>query len=584
VIAYFSMEIGIEPTMPTYAGGLGVLAGDMVRAAADLNLPLVAITLVHRKGYFRQRLDRAGHQREEPMEWAVEQQLEPLPARITVDISGCRVAVRAWRRTVTSTNGGSVPVYFLDTNVAENTQDDRALTDLLYGGDAAYRLAQEVVLGIGGVRMLRALGYDHIQRFHLNEGHSALLVLELVAERLRASGRPTAGPEDVESVRELCVFTTHTPVPAAHDQFSTDLVERVLGPAPMREMKHLCCYGGALNLTYLALNFSHYVNGVTMRHGEVSRQMFGGYAIDAITNGVHAATWVSAPFASLFDRHIPSWRRDNFSLRYALGIPRHEVWDAHVAAKLRLIELVNREQSPPFDPSVLTIGFARRASAYKRADLLVSDPDRLHAVAAAAGRLQIVYAGKAHPRDEEGKRVIERVFHARDRLRNEIAIAYLEDYDMAMARLVTAGADVWLNTPHPPLEASGTSGMKAALNGVPSLSVLDGWWLEGHIEGVTGWAIGEDGQRELEQQVESAAHVTALYDKLERTVLPLFYRSRNEFINVMRHAIGLNGSFFTAQRMLQEYVLKAYNPEPDREHAAGQGIVSQRPEPVACPE
>jgi starch phosphorylase len=582
VIAYFSMEIGLEPAMPTYAGGLGVLAGDIVRAAADRGLPFMAVTLLHRKGYFRQRLDRGGHQREEPMEWPVEQQLEPLPARITVDIAGRRVTVRAWRRTVTGQSGSSVPVYFLDTNLAENAPEDRTLTDFLYGGDAAYRLAQEVVLGIGGVRMLRALEYEDIARFHLNEGHSALLVIELVAERLRAAGRTTATDDDVDEVRHLCVFTTHTPVPAAHDQFSPDLAERVLGPTPMSQLMHRCCYGGALNMTYLALNFSHYVNGVAMRHGEVSRQMFGGYAIDAITNGVHAATWVSAPFATLFDRHMPGWRRDNFSLRYALGIPRHEVWDAHVAAKLQLLEVVNRAQSPPFDPSVLTIGFARRASAYKRADLLVSDADRLRAVAAAAGRLQIVYAGKAHPHDEQGKRVIERVFSARQALRNEIAIAYLEDYDIDMARLVTAGADVWLNTPHPPLEASGTSGMKAALNGVPSLSVLDGWWLEGHVEGVTGWAIGDDGRRPLEQPVDIAAHASALYDKLERTVLPLFYRSRDRFVDVMRYAIALNGSFFTAQRMLQEYVLKAYSLEQVRQRLPGPRVSSQMPEPVGA--
>jgi starch phosphorylase len=338
----------------------------------------------------------------------------------------------------------------------------------------------------------------------------------------------------------------------------------------MPQLLHRCCYGGALNLTYLALNFSHFVNGVAMRHGEVSRQMFGGYDIDAITNGVHAATWVSPPFAALFDRRIPGWRRDNFSLRYAVSIPRDEVWDAHVTAKLRLLELVNRQQSPPFDPSVLTIGFARRASAYKRADLLVSDPDRLRAVAAAAGRLQVVFAGKAHPRDEEGKHAIERVFRARDALRGEIAIAYLEDYDMTMAGVVTAGADIWLNTPQPPLEASGTSGMKAALNGVPSLSVLDGWWLEGHVEGVTGWAIGDDPRRSLDGPGGTAAHATALYDTLERTVLPLFYERRAGFIDVMRYSIALNGSFFTAQRMLQEYVLKAYGLE----QAPGHGLPS----------
>lgn len=578
MIAYFSMEIGVDPDMPTYAGGLGVLAGDIVRAAADLGLPFVAVTLLHRKGYFRQRLDAAGRQREEAAGWNIEPHLGALPARIAVTINGRRVVVRAWQRSITGVSGATVPVYFLDTDIEENTPDDRALSHFLYGGDAAYRLAQEAVLGIGGVRMLRALGYAHVLKFHLNEGHSALLVMELVAERLRAAGRTTSTEHDVDAVRQLCVFTTHTPVPAAHDQFPPDLAERVLGPTPMSQLMHRCCYGGALNMTYLALNFSHYVNGVAMRHGEVSRQMFGSYDIDAITNGVHAATWVSPPFAALFDRRIPGWRRDNFSLRYAVSIPRHEVWDAHVAAKLRLLELVNRQQSPPFNPAVLTLGFARRASAYKRADLLVSDPDRLRAVAAAAGRLQVVFAGKAHPRDEEGKHVIERVFRAREALRNEITIAYLEDYDMTMAGVVTAGADVWLNTPHPPLEASGTSGMKAALNGVPSLSVLDGWWLEGRVEGITGWAIGDDGWRSLDQPVDSATHATALYDALERTVLPLFYGHRDGFIDVMRYAIALNGSFFTAQRMVQEYVLKAYGLE----QAPWRGLSSPIAEPVAA--
>ena len=562
MIAYFSMEIGVDPIVPTYAGGLGVLAGDIVRAAADLGLPFVAVTLLHRKGYFRQRLDGAGRQREEPTEWNVAASLEPVTPRVTLGIEGRSVVVRAWQRVVRGVDGATVPVLFLDTDVEENTPDDRALSHPLYGGDRRYRLAQEAVLGIGGVRLLRALGYAHIRRFHLNEGHSALLTVELVAERLRASNRATATDEDVEAVRQMCVFTTHTPVPAAHDQFPPELAERILGPTPMSQLMHRCCYAGALNLTYLALSFSHYVNGVAMRHGEVSRRMFGGHEVDAITNGVHAATWVSPPFAALFERHIPGWRRDNFSLRYAAGIPRHEVWEAHVAAKLRLIELVNHAQSPPFDPSFLTLGFARRASAYKRADLIVSDLDRLRAVSAGAGRLQIVFAGKAHPHDEDGKRVIERVFCARDALRNDIAIAYLEDYDMTQAGMLTAGSDVWVNTPQPPLEASGTSGMKAALNGVPSLSVLDGWWVEGHVEGVTGWAIGTDGRRSLEQPVDSGTHADALYDTLEQAVLPLFYQRREVFIDVMRHTIALNGSFFTAQRMLHEYAIKAYGLEP----------------------
>jgi starch phosphorylase len=576
MIAYFSMEVGVDPGIPTYAGGLGVLAGDIVRAAADLGLPFVAVTLLHRKGYFRQRLDGGGRQIEGPSDWDVARTLEPLPARVTVSIDDRSVEVRAWRRRVTGVNGAAVPVYFLDTDVDGNTPYDRTLCHHLYGGDDAYRLAQEAVLGIGGVRMLRALGHSRVDRFHLNEGHSALLVMELVAERLRAAGRTSATDEDVDAVRRTCVFTTHTPVAAAHDQFTPELAERVLGRTPITQLMHRCCYGGALNMTYLGLNFSQYVNGVAMRHGEVSRQMFGGYDVDAITNGVHAATWVSRPFAALYDRRIPGWRRDNFSLRYAISIPPHEVWDAHIAAKLRLIELVNRGQVPPFDPSVLTVGFARRASTYKRADLIVSDPERLRAVAAMGGRLQIVFAGKAHPRDEQGKAVIERVFRARAALGADIPIAYLEDYDMAQAAILTAGADVWLNTPHPPLEASGTSGMKAALNGVPSLSVLDGWWIEGHVEGVTGWAIGPNGRRSLEQPVDSTVHAASLYDALERTILPLFYQDRDGFIDVMRYAISLNGSFFTAQRMLQEYVIKAYGLDA----AADAGPVSSL-EPAA---
>jgi starch phosphorylase len=570
MIAYFSMEIGVDPEVPTYAGGLGVLAGDTVRAAADLGLPFVAVTLLHRKGYFRQRLDGDGRQREEPVDWSVEHAFHPLPPRVVVSVNGRPVVVRAWRRTVVGVTAASVPVVFLDTDFADNSTDDRALSHVLYGGDAAYRLAQEAVLGIGGVRMLRALGYDAIQRFHLNEGHSALLILELIAERLRNTGRTAATDDDVEAVRRMCVFTTHTPVAAAHDRFPRALVEQVLGPSPMSQLAHRCCDDGTLNMTQLALTFSHYVNGVAMRHGEVSRRMFGGYVIDAITNGVHAATWVSPGFAALFDRLIPGWRRDNFSLRYAVSIPRRDIWDAHTAAKQRLIDLVNHAQATPFDPSVLTLGFARRATAYKRADLIVSDLDRLRAVSALAGRLQIVFAGKAHPSDEGGKRVIERVCRAREALRPDVAIAYLEDYDMTQAGVLTAGADVWLNTPQPPLEASGTSGMKAALNGVPSLSVLDGWWLEGHVEGVTGWAIGHDGNGQVDEPHSGDRdHAAALYDVLERVVLPTFYRRREAFIDMMRHTIALNGGFFTAQRMLQEYLAKAYHESEIRFQDSG---------------
>ncbi|HEY7450609.1 MAG TPA: alpha-glucan family phosphorylase [Vicinamibacterales bacterium] len=554
-IAYFSMEIGVEPTMPTYAGGLGILAGDTIRGAADLALPMVAVTLVHRKGYFFQRLDRQGHQTEEPAEWVIGDFLTELPERVAVPIEGCEIQLRCWLREVVGRNGFKVPVYFLDADLPENPAWQRTLTDSLYGGDSKYRLCQEAILGIGGIRMLRALGHTRLERFHMNEGHSSLVTLELLQERLRASGRTTIADEDVQAVRRMCVFTTHTPVAAGHDRFPMDLATQVLGDYPLAALKHLCCYDGAMNLTYLALRTSYFVNGVSMEHGEVSRHLFAEHQIDAITNGVHAATWVCPEFEALFDRRIPSWRRDSFSLRYVLSAPSHEIWMAHVGAKRRLIEYVNREVNAGLDVDALTLGFARRATAYKRPDLLFHDRGRLRALAANGAGLQVIFAGKAHPGDQEGKALIERVFAVQHEVA-PVRVAYLENYDMTLARLITAGVDVWLNTPEPPFEASGTSGMKAALNGVPSLSVLDGWWLEGHIEGVTGWAIGDHlrGAGPRDRSIDA----TSIYDKLEQTIMPTFYRDQARFVDIMRHTIALNGSFFTAERMLYEYMLKAW--------------------------
>jgi starch phosphorylase len=557
VIAYFSMEIGLEAGMPTYAGGLGVLAGDMIRAAADLSVPMIAVTLLHRKGYFYQLIDTDGWQHEEAVEWAVNDFLEELPQRASVTIEERSVRLRAWQYQVTGISGHKVPVYFLDADLPENTAEDRALTDFLYGGDQRYRLGQEVILGIGGVRMLRALGYDEIARFHMNEGHSSLLTLELLDEAVQKSGRLSLTRDDLAAVREQCVFTTHTPVPAGHDQFAMELVERVLGHREIYEFRDIFCCEGVFNPTFLALNLSCYVNGVARRHAEVSRLMFARYAIDAITNGVHAATWAAPSFQALYDRHLSGWRQDNFSLRSALSLPKAEVWQAHVQAKKALLHYVNRETNAGMDVDVLTLGFARRATAYKRWELIFTDTARLRKIAAQADGLNLIFAGKAHPQDQSGREQIRRVLQTRELLKPEIRLAYLPNYDVELARLMTAGVDVWLNTPQPPLEASGTSGMKAAINGVPSFSVPDGWWIEGHIEGVTGWAIGEDGRR-AEASHDSAADAASLYDKLERIILPLFYRERDSFLTVMLHAIALNGSFFNAHRMVKQYVLNAY--------------------------
>jgi glycogen phosphorylase len=556
VIAYFSMEIALEAGLPTYSGGLGVLAGDTIRAAADLKVPMAGLTLVHRKGYFHQRLDATGWQSEQPEEWQLERFLSEMPERASISIEGRTVQLRCWRYEVKGQGNFRVPVYFLDSDLPENSDYDRALTHYLYGGDEYYRLCQEVILGIGGIRMLRALGYETIDRVHMNEGHSSLIALELLDEQARRTGRTFITRGDIEAIRAICIFTTHTPVPAGHDKFPLELVCRVLGRQDIVELQEIFCFDGFVNLTYLALNASHYVNGVAKKHGEISRRMFAGYNIDEITNGVHGATWISEPFQELFDRYIPGWRQDNFSLRYALSIPRREVWKSHVVTKALLLKLVKEKTGVNMTLDVLTIGFARRAAAYKRADLLFTDLDRLRKIAAGTGAFQVIFAGKAHPKDDAGKAVIRSIFSGIGALEKEVKIAYVENYDLNQGKVLTSGVDVWLNTPQPPLEASGTSGMKAALNGVPSLSVLDGWWIEGCIEGVTGWAIAnKDAENGGDERALDAA---SLYDKLENSVFPLYLEDRSGFIDVMRHAIALNGSFFNTHRMLQQYVIKAY--------------------------
>lgn len=561
-IAYFSMEIGFHARVPTYSGGLGVLAGDTVCAAADLRVPLVAVTLLHRKGYFIQELAADGSQKEHPAPWNVEEFLEPMQPIVCVRIEGRNVFIQCWRYMIKGATGATVPVFLLDTDMQENQKDDRHLTDHLYGGDQRYRLCQEVILGIGGVRMLRALGYRNIERFHMNEGHAALLTLELLNEHAALRGDTVVNMDDVSAVKKHCVFTTHTPVPAGHDQFPMQLVDQVLGRQDALHTHTGSFHNDHLNMTYLALNLSRYANAVARRHGEVSRQMFPEYTVDFITNGVHAATWASDAFIALFDRHIPLWRQDNFQLRNALGITREEIWEAHLQSKRVLIEHVNQHTGAGMDPNVFTLGYARRAATYKRADLLVSDIGRLKHIASKFGSMQIVYAGKAHPRDGGGKDMIRRVFHAIEQLKPEVKVVYLSNYEMSLGRMITSGVDVWVNTPQRPLEASGTSGMKAALSGVPSLSILDGWWVEGCIEGFTGWAIGGDdfgnGNGNANGQPDDAADAAALYDKLEHVVTPTFHDRRNDFIDIMRHAIAINGSYFNTQRMVQEYVVKAY--------------------------
>lgn len=556
-IAYFSMEICLEQEIPTYSGGLGVLAGDTLRSAADLSVPLVAVTLLHRKGYFTQLLDNEGNQREAPVSWSPETKLEKVNVRVVVEVEGREVFVTAWRYQVIGEDGHMVPVLLLDTNLPENTEWDRTLTDYLYGGDNHYRLCQEVVLGMGGALVLRELGYVQGVHYHLNEGHSAFLTLTLLEKQLGGRTRWDLTDDDIDAVKGRVIFTTHTPVPAGHDRFSIDDARRVLGAERVALLEAArCCENNEVNMTYIALKLSRYVNGVAMRHGEVSRAMFRDYPIDAITNGVHAATWTCQAFRDLFDRRIPEWRQDNLYLRYAIGIPLDEIRDAHRLAKRALLAEVEKRSGVKLDESIMTIGFARRATPYKRPDLIFSDPVRLRRIAQRVGKLQIIYGGKAHPRDEPGKMLIRRIHAAAAELQKDVQVVYLKDYDMQLGALMTSGVDLWLNNPLRPMEASGTSGMKAALNGVPSLSILDGWWIEGHVAGVTGWAIADD--REL--PVDPSEDIVDLYTKLERLIVPLFYGLPYAYAEVMRGAIALNGSFFNTQRMVTQYMKNAYFP------------------------
>jgi len=546
-IAYFSMEVGLVNEIPTYAGGLGILAGDTIRSSADLRIPLVAVTLVSKKGFFRQELTQKGEQIEHTQDWGPSKYMHILPHEVSVYIQGREVKVKAWLYKLKSVTGGVVPVIFLDTDVEANIPEDREITFYLYGGDQKYRVKQEIVLGIGGVRMLDALGFK-IRKYHINEGHASFLALELLHKYAM----------DVEKVRELCVFTTHTPVESGHDKFSYDLVREVLdGTTDMNTLKR---FGGAdhLNMTLLALNLSNYVNGVAERHREVSKRMFSGYEIHSITNGIHSYMWTGESYRRLYDKYLPGWANEPELLaRVADGIPNEEIWQAHKEQKSRLIDYVNELTKAGLSYDVFTLGFARRATEYKRARLLFSDVGRLKKINL-KGKFQLIFAGKAHPRDVQGKKLIEDLFSYANQLKPDIKMVYLENYDIEMATKLVSGVDVWLNTPLKPLEASGTSGMKAAHNGVLNFSVLDGWWLEGWIEGVTGWSIGPPPEEGLGNQETYQRELEDLYNKLEYIIIPMFYNRRDDWVRMMKKSIGKVAYYFNSHRMMRRYVTEAY--------------------------
>ncbi|MEZ4270601.1 MAG: alpha-glucan family phosphorylase [Myxococcota bacterium] len=540
--AYFSAEIGFSVNVPTYSGGLGVLAGDHLKAAADKGLPLVGVTLMYREGYFRQHLDADGQQTASYPRFIASPRLEQLAETVEIPLEGRILVLGIWRTHLYGCghSGEHIPILFLDSDRPDNSPEDRQITHRLYGGDQSTRLRQEAVLGFGGLLAVQKL-YPQAKRYHLNEGHCAFLTLGLLREGL-----------SVDEIRQRCHFTTHTPVPAGHDVFDYEAAKGMLGGLLPENITELAGED-ALSMSELALSLCGTANGVSKLHGEVARKMFPGRDIGHITNGVHHLTWVCDVMAQLFDAHIPGWRDEPRRLASgAVNLPTDALMAAHQTRKTELVTYANAQTALGFAENILTIGFARRAASYKRADLLFRDLERL--VKIGEGKLQIIFAGKAHPRDTLGQGVIQRVFEASRQLAGRIRVGYIANYSMWSGALITSGVDVWLNTPKRPREASGTSGMKAVLNGVPNASISDGWWAEGARDGENGWILG-DPQRDT----DDAEDVASLYRILEERIIPTFYADNREpWANLMRQAIA-TGADFTAARMVVDYAEKYYS-------------------------
>jgi len=593
-IAYFSAEYGLHHSLPFYAGGLGFLAGDFIKECSDLQVPLVAVGFMYPEGYVLQRIREDGWQEN------LDQPLDREAASIcrVLDGGGEQLVVRVpfieppiyvsvWRVEV-----GRVELYLLDTDIEANEPWNRSISARLYTGDIEQRLRQEIVLGIGGMEVLEKMNVKH-SILHLNEGHAAFALLERIRDRVESGMDFDAARKEVS---DSTVFTTHTPVRAGHDVFPFELMgkyfrdySQALGidhDALLQLGVHPDEPQGGFNMTAFALRLSGYRNGVSRKHGEVAREMWHNMwpgteaakvPIDSVTNGVHVPTWIEPKMELLFNRYLgPDWldEHDNpYIWELVTEIPDKELWDTHMWLKIKLIDAIRERArrrwtedrlNPSLmvsggtllDPTVLTLGFARRFASYKRADLVFHDVQRLKRLVADRWQpIQIIFAGKAHPHDHDGKLLIQHIFRMREHLKQRIKICYLPEYDMDLAKLLVSGIDIWLNTPQPPFEASGTSGMKAAVNGVPSLSILDGWWIEGCIEGVTGWSFGND---QVDHSNHQAQDARLLYDKLEQVILPLYYNEREQFINVMRNVIAINGSFFNTERMLSQYISKAY--------------------------
>lgn len=548
-IAYLSMEIALENGIKTYAGGLGVLAGDILRSAADLETPMLGITLLNTQGYFRQEINSQGEQINKISDNYDFSKLRKLEEKVYIKIADDRVRINIWEYQIKGQTGFYVPVYLLDTDDVENKTQYRELTGKLYGGDKKYRLLQEIILGRGGIKMLQTLKYD-VKKVHINEGHGAFAAIELFLEYKNESIN-----RRINGVKEKCVFTTHTPIKTITDIFPLRLVLHYQKDFPkINEIIE----NKKVNMTKLALYFSHYINAVSLKHAEVSRKMFPKYDIKAITNGVHSVTWTSPEFQELFDQYISNWRISSLSLQKASIIPREKIWIAHQHAKHRLFEYVYKTTGKKLNKNIFTIAYAKRFTSYKRPKLLLSNMKRLLEINDKIGKIQIIYSGKAHPQDTKGLALIKEIQIIKEKYKDRVEIVFLKNYELNIAKLLVAGVDLWLNNPLPPLEASGTSGMKAAHNGIPQLSTLDGWWIEGYLSGKTGWAIGETKKRNIFGNINKK-DAKSIYDLLEKEIIPMYYNHPDKWREIMRFCISINASFFNTERVVKQYIQEAYS-------------------------
>ena len=554
-VAYISMEIAIDSNIPTYSGGLGVLSGDTVRSAADLEIPMVGICLCYSSGYFYQFYNEFGEQKEKEIAWNFYYEFEKVEKPITMKIEDKDVLVSAWLYRVIGQSGHILPIYLLTTDIKGNEEWMKKMTGSLYDSTSRWnRIVQEMILGIGGVKLLKSLGYDNIKTYHLNEGHGSFSTLELYNQL-----------GSVDKVKEKVVFTTHTPVSAGHDRFKQDLVDKVFENSMPPEIRKLADDKGEFNMTYLGMALSRYRNAVAKKHGDISRKMFPQYEIDYITNGIHHPYWISKPFRKLFSRKWPDWRTNPRTLENAIELDDLDVFDAHIENKFNLINYQKGHSWNLLDEELITIGFARRFATYKRAILIFHDIDRLGKIC--KNHIQFIFAGKAHPKDTQGKEYIKKIFEAGDYLYDNygVKVVVMENYNMDLAHMLVSGVDLWLNTPNRYREASGTSGMKASLNGVPNFSVLDGWWLEGYkMNPLAGWAIGPDDSNPDDPGVSNNWDIDSnvIYETMEDKIIPT-YMDHDEWIFRQKNAIAL-AAYFNSHRMIEEYAEKAYKLKRQR--------------------